>query len=119
MRFLTCEPNLSNVTEYTDEADIFYANPQQWLEEELLRLELDHQAFVDRHLPTHLVMFNVLQHQIEHFLRKNRYEECARFFHSHFPEGRVGSHVTVMCLEPWAKYRSVDSNQKGRKMHTS
>ena len=50
-RFLHCEPNLSGSTNYTEEADQFYADPVKWLEANL-------QSSTK---PTHLVMFDVLE----------------------------------------------------------
>ena len=89
MRFLTCEPNLSNTPNYTDEADVFYKNPTKWLTETYLN--------TGNSLPTHLVMFNLLQYSVMEFLLKNNYKKCKTLFHSHVPEGRVGSHVLVYC----------------------
>ena len=89
LRFLTCPPNLDHVDNYADEADVFYQNPAAWLKEEYQRSE--------RTLPTHLVYFSVLQASIADFLALGGYNECARFFHTHLPEGRIGSYVIVSC----------------------
>ena len=89
MRFLTCEPNLNHTANYTDEADIFYRDPAKWLREEYLSTK--------HKLPTHVVYFSVLQASIRDFLTLQGYTRCAKFFHTHVPEGRIGSHVLVSC----------------------
>ncbi|XP_074643066.1 GPI alpha-1,2-mannosyltransferase 3-like [Tubulanus polymorphus] len=89
MRFLTCEPDLTaSAVNYTDEADLFYDSPGQWL---------NHTFPVNSALPTHLVMYNVLHKKISSFLSRNDYKQCARIFHTHLPEGRVGTHILVYC----------------------
>merc|ERR1711988_1972886 len=89
LRFLTCEPNLKHEDDYLDEADIFYQNPMSWLEKE----------YSDHQVPSHLVMFSTLAPGVNEFLQNHGYRECRTFFHTHFPEGRVSSHVVVWCLE--------------------
>ena len=89
MRFLTCEPNLKHTVNYTDEADIFYLNPAKWLKEEY--------HGTDHKLPTHVVYFSVLEASIRDFLTLGGYTQCAKFFHTHVPEGRIGSHVLISC----------------------
>ncbi|XP_052776100.1 GPI mannosyltransferase 3-like [Mya arenaria] len=89
MRFLTCEPNLQHKENYTDEADVFFNDPVSWLKTEY--------AGSSRPWPSHLVYFSPLQSDIELYLLQNGYKDCASFFHTHIPEGRVGSHVIVSC----------------------
>ena len=36
-RFLTCEPNLTNETNYRDEADRFYEDEKHWIRKEILQ----------------------------------------------------------------------------------
>lgn len=95
LRFLTCEPNLNKQPHYVDEADLFYQDPTNWLQKRYR----DKPAI---ELPTHIVMFNVLQPQISEFLEQAGYFNCAKLFHSHFPEGRVGSYVVVVCKIAWS-----------------
>ena len=59
----------------------------------------DHQLLAGK--PSHLVMFNVLQPRIQLFLEENDYANCAKLFHTHFPEGRVGTHVLAYCRTDW------------------
>ncbi|ESP05347.1 hypothetical protein LOTGIDRAFT_181193, partial [Lottia gigantea] len=87
MRFLTCEPNLSKIENYTEEQDVFYSHPVQWLREEFAVKRLP--------WPSHIVYFNTLQPSINSYLLQSGYKLCDSFFHTHFPEGRVGSHVMV------------------------
>lgn len=89
MRFLTCEPNIKNLANYTDEADIFYGNPISWINENL------HNS--TETLPTHLVMFSTLERVIFNSISQLKYRKCAKFFHSHFADGRIGKYVVVYC----------------------
>lgn len=89
MRFLTCEPNLDQVDEYMDEADEFYEDPEFWLKREY--------KLQKSPLPSHVVYFNTLHYEISLFLSQSGYRQCGKFFHTHLPEGRVGSHVIVSC----------------------
>ncbi|KAJ8029122.1 GPI mannosyltransferase 3 [Holothuria leucospilota] len=86
LKFLTCHPNLEHITDYVDEADLFYENPQKWLEKNFASFEK---------YPSYIVMFNVLQERVKSFLDKGKYGQVAEFFHTHFPEGRVGRYVLV------------------------
>ncbi|XP_051678315.1 GPI mannosyltransferase 3 isoform X1 [Oryctolagus cuniculus] len=86
MRFLQCPPDLSGKSHYLDEADIFYLNPLKWLHKEFND---------DASLPTHLIIFSVLEEEISAFLISSNYERTAVFFHTHLPEGRTGSHIYV------------------------
>uniref|UniRef100_A0A452HQW6 Mannosyltransferase n=1 Tax=Gopherus agassizii TaxID=38772 RepID=A0A452HQW6_9SAUR len=85
MRFLRCPPDLTEKESYLDEADIFYSNPLKWLNEE----------FCNGTLPTHLVFFSVLEQEISSFLVLNGYERTTTVFHTHMPQGRIGSHIYV------------------------
>jgi phosphatidylinositol glycan class B len=84
--FLTCEPPIDVPLEgYLDEADQFYANPVAFL---------DKHFPADRQWPSHLVFFEVLEPTLIQYLDES-YEECARFFNSHFHDDwrRVGDVV--------------------------
>jgi len=99
MKFLTCEPNLARASNYTDEADLFYKSPETWLAAN--NFTSRDATTVD--LPTHLVMFDELHVRTAALLRDSRhgYWLCGRFFHTHFPEGRVSMHVVVLCRVRW------------------
>jgi len=106
MKFLTCEPNLAHTTNYTDEADVFYSSPEAWLTANNFTSSA---KSVD--LPTHLVMFDELHVRTAAMLRDSRhsYRLCGRFFHTHFPEGRVSMHVVVLCSTRWIQALRVHS----------
>lgn len=87
-RFLTCEPNLNGVEGYVDEADVFYQDPSGWLETEFLVAGTEN-------IPTHLVLFDSLSEIVGEFLSSRGYELNATFFHTHFPDGRVGSYIQI------------------------
>ncbi|KAM4747857.1 GPI mannosyltransferase 3 [Rhinophrynus dorsalis] len=84
MNFLECPPDLANHEAYIDEADLFYVSPLAWLNAEFYNTTL---------LPSHLVMFSVLEQDIISFLNTNRYVRTVSVFHTHVPEGRIGSHI--------------------------
>lgn len=86
MRFLQCPPDLTGKSQYLDEADAFYLNPLSWLQREFRS---------NASLPTHLVTFSVLEKEIRAFLTLGSYERTAIVFHTHWPEGRTGSHIYV------------------------
>ncbi|XP_053720481.1 GPI mannosyltransferase 3 [Synchiropus splendidus] len=85
MRFLQCPPNLGE-DGYEDEAETFYTEPLHWLRT----------SFPDKYsVPTHLVLFDVLEKDISTFLEDNNFVKTAEIFHTHFPEGRVGGNVFI------------------------
>ncbi|XP_006831691.1 PREDICTED: GPI mannosyltransferase 3 [Chrysochloris asiatica] len=86
MRFLQCPPDLTGKSHYLDEADIFYLNPLSWLYKEFHNVSS---------LPTHLIIFSVLEEKISAFLISRSYEKTAVIFHTHWPEGRIGSHIYI------------------------
>lgn len=62
MRFLQCPPDLTGKTDYLVEADMFYLNPLKWLYMEFQN---------DSQLPTHLIIFSVLEEVREYEKRYN------------------------------------------------
>nr|XP_033775631.1 GPI mannosyltransferase 3 isoform X1 [Geotrypetes seraphini] len=91
MSFLECPPDLAENDNYIDEADIFYMSPLAWLRAEFYNETL---------LPTHLVIFNVLEQEITPFLVSSNYMKAETFFHTHLPDGRTGSHIYVYERKP-------------------
>ncbi|XP_074474789.1 GPI alpha-1,2-mannosyltransferase 3 [Sebastes fasciatus] len=85
MRFLECPPYLGEEG-YVDEADQFYDEPLHWL-----RTSFPYKSS----LPTHLVLFDVLEKEISPFLQGNKFVRTAEIFHTHFPEGRVGGSIFI------------------------
>jgi hypothetical protein len=78
MKFLTCEPNLFKETNYVDEADMFYSDPNKWF-----MLNEDSIESI-----THLVIFEKLYNQLKEsnseitkrFVKK--FFSCEKFFYS-------------------------------------
>lgn len=89
-RILTCEPNLHDVSNYTDEADIFFENPNKWLEESYSDTSKN-----TTKLPTHIIMFDILSNELHTFLRKKKYKNILSIFHTDFPSGRIGRFINV------------------------
>lgn len=85
MRFLECPPDLGDEG-YVDEAHSFYDNPLHWL-----RTSFPYKSS----LPTHLVLFDILEKEISVFLQGNNFVRTAEMFHTHFPEGRVGGSIFI------------------------
>jgi len=114
MKFLTCEPNQEHISNYTDEADLFYSDPETWL---VANNFSSSAASAD--LPTHLVMFDELHVRTAALLRDSRhgYRLCGRFFHTHFPEGRVGMHVVALCSTTWIQAVHQHSHSLFRHMY--
>lgn len=84
MRFLECPPSLGEG--YVDESAIFYNDPLQWLKT----------AFPDKSsLPSHLVMFDVLEKDVSAFVQSNNFTRTTDLFHTHVPEGRVGGRIFI------------------------
>lgn len=90
MRILECPP--SNKPGYLDEADKFYLNPSAWLTKQFGD-QTEHRDQIG--LPSHIVMYDVLLPKVAMFLNQFHYKKDATFFHTHFPEGRIGSQILV------------------------
>lgn len=61
MNFLTCEPNLRDVSSYKDEAEVFYEDPMKWIEFNIPVHPIEE-------LPQFVVMFDILEPRILQFL---------------------------------------------------
>lgn len=90
-RILTCEPNLQDMPNYIDEADIFFENPNKWLKE-------SYTSKSKIMLPTHIVMFDVLSLKLQTYLKKEKYTNILSMFHTHFPSGRIGQYINVYSI---------------------
>ncbi|XP_059620266.1 GPI mannosyltransferase 3-like [Phlebotomus argentipes] len=87
LRFLTCEPNLTDDPGYEEEAEAFYRNPSAWLDANV-------PAYPPSETPSHVVLFDSLKPKILEFLGK--YRETHSFFHAHvLLSDRVGKYVLV------------------------
>ncbi len=97
MRFLTCEPNINGYkdTDYLDEADRFYLNPNEWFTQNENTLKNI----------SHLVLFenlyddlnNIKSETVEEFLRK--FSNCERIFYSFIEQSkRLGKNL-LLCYK--------------------
>ena len=108
IRFLTCLPNIDHKPNYKDEADKFFENPESWLSAHLplyyKSLSKNPIAVVDPlpRMPSHVVMFDNLKPS---FINAYKYEECAKSFHSHFPESHRSKYLLVYCLPLYSSQR--------------
>lgn len=101
-RFLTCEPNLHGMSNYTDEADVFFENPQKWLED----------SYTSKHntkLPSHVIMYDVLSNELQTFLKNGKYKNILTIFHTDFPSGRIGQYINVFLNTDY--YRNLSSSK--------
>ncbi|CAG8454931.1 2895_t:CDS:2 [Ambispora gerdemannii] len=115
MWFLTCEPPMSATTDTNelllDEADIFYTDPQQYLTGRFEPLTIKQKSNNDisesintnpsrEKWPSHLVIFQALLKDLEPFIDKAQYRQCAKFFNSHFHDDwRRRGDVIVLCRD--------------------
>lgn len=130
---LTCEPPVHLTDEakasYIDEADLYYANPMDWLTENMSRqgprvgqgrnliahrnspgnrkrqsLQAHHPKHLDgarREWPDYLVFFEQAEKTMEFALRGSGYGECWRGFNTHWHDDwRRRGDVIVWCLFP-------------------
>ncbi|XP_037116887.1 GPI mannosyltransferase 3-like [Syngnathus acus] len=85
MRFLEGLRDLSQLDHET-ESERFINDPLLWLR---TSYPLEHS------LPTHLVLFDVMEKKITAFLRENNYRKATDIFHTHFPDGGVGGRIFI------------------------
>ncbi|XP_076260440.1 phosphatidylinositol glycan anchor biosynthesis class B [Rhynchophorus ferrugineus] len=85
-RFLTCNPNLNNISSYVDEADAFYHNPNAWLRNNYPP---------NSNLPSHIICYDNLLPIIGSDVL-TRYKKIKEFFHTNFPvSSRMGRYVLL------------------------
>ena len=89
LEYLTCLPNLDNDPQHVEEVDMFYSNPE---------------AVISRKYSDYncLIMFDNLLRRIMEDTDKNvldqlGFKDTQTFFHTHFPDGRVGREIHVLC----------------------
>ncbi|KIV99274.1 uncharacterized protein PV09_09042 [Verruconis gallopava] len=132
---LTCEPPVNMPPQeranYTDEADVFYEDVTGWLETNMEDLKQLNNGFslleqarkianhsertVNGHVtgrnrpwPQFLVFFEQLVPQMHDWLATSPYQECKRFFNTHWHDDwRRQGDVVVYCLAP-AGYDAAD-----------
>jgi len=92
LSFLSCEPNLSQIPDYRDQAEIFYSAPIPWLEQAFPKNNL-------KSMPDSFILFDKLESEVKSFLLERNFCLAKNFFHSQGADGRVGSRVLVYCKE--------------------
>ena len=92
MVILTCEPNLTNLPNYIDEADVFFNNPDLWLDENVYQ---SGNIPCPKSLPLKMVMYDRL-YDVLHRKLSQCYKVASRIFHSHVPESRVGKYMMIL-----------------------
>lgn len=86
MRFLTCEPNLTNKRFYVDEADKFFTYPKNWIQKNLLTQSKSN-------WPTHIVLFDNLKTKLNEFL--GNYTVIKKVYNSQLTAHRIGNNVLL------------------------
>nr|XP_031833263.1 GPI mannosyltransferase 3 [Nomia melanderi] len=86
IKILTCEPNFHNSANYVDEADIFFANPTDWLSHNYNEKE-------NITMPSHVITFDGVTPKIGQFLKN--YHLISEIFYTHFPESNYGRYIHV------------------------
>ncbi|WPG98321.1 glycosyltransferase family 22 protein [Acrodontium crateriforme] len=90
---LTCEPPIDipmdQRNSYLDEADVFYLDPEKWINENLVGIDnetsnLDSQKGPPRVLPEYIVFFEQLEPIMRKTIAVYGYRECWRGFNTHF-----------------------------------
>ncbi|XP_050293187.1 GPI mannosyltransferase 3 [Anthonomus grandis grandis] len=85
-RFLTCNPNLNKISNYKDEADHFYMNPNNWLRQHYPP---------NKPLPSHIICFDNLVPVIGNDIL-TRYERVKQYFHCDISVSpRIGNYVLI------------------------
>ncbi|KXT06907.1 hypothetical protein AC578_7152 [Pseudocercospora eumusae] len=113
---LTCEPPVNLSAEerlsYLDEADVFYADPVKWLDNNMQDRKIicdGHETATEssleqldvhrRQWPHYLVLFEQLIPTLQPLLAETRYKECRRFFNTHWHDDhRRKGDVVVYCM---------------------
>ena len=105
MEMLLCYPPSVLLPGEQCEAELFYNDPLNWIEKNLTGLY--------DHMPTHLVMYSVLHPTLSGYFEEYNYQECARIFHTHLPDGpRMGTHFIIMCKRSWIKEKNEHKRAK-------
>ena len=112
---LTCEPPLNVPMEerhtYLDEADMFYASPELWIDQNMKdsktlvknfgvrRVPSAEEEEGKRDWPQYLVFFEQLEPTLKSVLDGTKYEQCWRGFNTHWHDDwRRKGDVVVWCI---------------------
>ncbi|XP_013111842.1 GPI mannosyltransferase 3 isoform X2 [Stomoxys calcitrans] len=86
MRFLTCEPNLKQLPDYKDEADLFFESPIHWLRSHI-------PSYPRSAKPSHVVLYEPLAKTINDFLVD--YKQVCTIENAEYINSRTGKHILV------------------------
>ena len=84
LKFLACPPNLNDIDNYIDEADVFYQNPSKWLS-----------INVSSAPPDYLIFYDALLNLVSNFIASNKYILIGNYFHTDVDQGRVSQRILV------------------------
>ena len=86
IKFLTCEPNLNNVKDYKDEADLFFENIPDWF--------LKNKIMVNE--ASFIITFQSLYDNFKTELAD--FKICKKFFYSFFQQSnRTDKYMLLLC----------------------
>ena len=121
---LTCEPplhmSLGERQGYLDEADVFYENPMDWIDQNMEDRKVISEntdwemerTTEKRRWPDYLVFFEQLQSTMETILNGTRYRECKRFFNTHWHDDRRRQgDVVVWCMRKWGPWPGKEQSE--------
>ncbi|XP_022904245.1 GPI mannosyltransferase 3 [Onthophagus taurus] len=84
-RYLKCVPNLNDIKNYKDEADVFYSGQNIWIRQHYP---------AHKPLPSHIIAFDVLIDSISDIL--SMYKPVNYIFHTdRVSDGRIGKNIVV------------------------
>nr|XP_034174520.1 GPI mannosyltransferase 3 [Osmia lignaria] len=85
IKILTCEPNFNSSINYTEEADAFFLNPMQWLN--------NYYSNENNTIPSHVILFDNVIPKIKQFLE--HYQLISQTFYTHLPQSNYGKYIHV------------------------
>ena len=89
LEYLTCLPNLERDSQHVEEVEVFYSDPEDLIASKYSGYDC-------------LVIFDNLLKRLKEgsnqsVLYRLGFKDTKTFFHTHFPEGRVGREIHVLC----------------------
>lgn len=89
-RFLRCE-TIGALTVTAWEQDTFYQDPIQWVDTYALNATR----------PSYVLFFDSMEAILSPWLLQSGFMKAKEFFHTHFPEGRVGKYIVIYKTVPF------------------
>lgn len=85
---LDCSPSFSHLPNHVDQADHFHADPNQWINANLVLIRKAH----------YLVFYEKTYRNVQHLIISLGFKICARFFHAHFLSSlRQDHYIIIVC----------------------